>query len=206
MEVGRSNLAERYGSLSTDELIEMWARGGLTDLASELLWEELDRRGVPSEDLESAEAVAENGRQKAAEAEEKLATLGARLAAQVIDGFVAFAMLLLILVILDPASGHGSSLLALVPFLGYLWLADALPRGQSIGKRFLGISVVTADTNRSCSVIQSFIRNFPLTVLGFFDWVFIFGNARQRLGDKLARTIVIKTKHVGSLAENSTAA
>jgi hypothetical protein len=69
--------------------------------------------------------------------------------------------------------------------------ADALDDGQSIGKRWLGIRVVDDITNAPCTFGQSFIRNLLLAVLGPIDWIFIFGERRQRLGDKAAGTIVV---------------
>ena len=38
---------------------------------------------------------------------------------------------------------------------------------------------------------QSFVRNVIQALLGPIDWIFIFGERRQRLGDKAAGTIVI---------------
>ena len=79
-------------------------------------------------------------------------------------------------------------------FVVYLLFADALPNGQSVGKRILGIAVVDGRTGRPCSVAQSFTRNLLLHLLGIFDWMSIFGRTRQRLGDMLARTSVIRVR------------
>jgi uncharacterized RDD family membrane protein YckC len=35
------------------------------------------------------------------------------------------------------------------------------------------------------------VRNILLSILGPIDWIFIFGERRQRLGDKAAGTIVV---------------
>jgi uncharacterized RDD family membrane protein YckC len=80
---------------------------------------------------------------------------------------------------------------ALVFCVGYVIFADALPGGQSYGKRMLGIAVVDQRSGRPCSAWQSFVRNVLLAILGFFDWIFIIGERHQRLGDKAAGTIVI---------------
>lgn len=48
-----------------------------------------------------------------------------------------------------------------------------------------------ATTGAPCTYGQSFIRNLLLAVLGPIDWIFIFGERHQRLGDKAAGTIVI---------------
>jgi uncharacterized RDD family membrane protein YckC len=42
-----------------------------------------------------------------------------------------------------------------------------------------------------CSPRQSFVRNFLLFACAFFDWIAIFGERRQRLGDMAAQTIVV---------------
>ena len=58
----------------------------------------------------------------------------------------------------------------LVPSVGgvvgivYLLLADAMPNGQSPGKRLLGVKAVHVPTRRSCDVRASVIRNLPVAV------------------------------------------
>ena len=56
-----------------------------------------------------------------------------------------------------------------------------------------GHAVVDAATGSPCTFGQSFIRNLLLAVPGPIDWMFIFGERRQRPGDKAAATIVILT-------------
>ena len=51
--------------------------------------------------------------------------------------------------------------------------------------------VVDDKTGEPCPFGQSFIRNVLLAVLGPIDWIFIFGERRQRLGDMAAGTIVV---------------
>ena len=53
------------------------------------------------------------------------------------------------------------------------------------------LSVVDATTGQPCTVWQSFVRNVFFLVLGIIDWAFILENGRQRLGDKVANTLVI---------------
>jgi uncharacterized RDD family membrane protein YckC len=53
------------------------------------------------------------------------------------------------------------------------------------------VRVVDARTGEPCTYRQSFIRNILLTFLGPIDWLFIFGERHQRLGDKAAGTIVV---------------
>jgi uncharacterized RDD family membrane protein YckC len=95
----------------------------------------------------------------------------------------------------------------------YLSLADSLYQGQSIGKRFMGLGVVSLVDGSPCSIFQSCVRNLPITAPLFFlifplwwGWVisaifafpmtlmeiyFIFKGSHHRLGDIMADTTVI---------------
>jgi uncharacterized RDD family membrane protein YckC len=76
--------------------------------------------------------------------------------------------------------------------LFYFFLADGLHGGQSFAKQWLGMRVVDHTSGEPCTFGQSLVRNLLLAFLGPLDWVFIFGEHNQRLGDKAAGTIVIK--------------
>jgi uncharacterized RDD family membrane protein YckC len=120
------------------------------------------------------------------------ASRSSRLLGQMVDGFVAAAPALGASLILSVSGVLGGVGLA----LGFVWgvyyhfFADALHDGQSFGKQWLGMRVVDAATGAPCRAGQSFIRNL-LTVLGPLDWIFIFGERHQRLGDKAAGTVVV---------------
>ena len=79
---------------------------------------------------------------------------------------------------------------------------DGLSNGQSYGKRTAKIKVIDSRDGSPCTFGQSFVRNL-FGLLGFIDWVFIFGEKRQRLGDKAARTLVIKAMNASALADSS---
>ncbi len=121
------------------------------------------------------------------------ASRSSRFVGQCVDGLVAIAPLGLIFLIRTD-SEETSGALALG---GFLWacfhvlLADGMEGGQSWGKRVAGTRVVDATTGAPCTFGQSFIRNLLLSVLGPIDWIFIFGERHQRLGDKAAGTLVI---------------
>ena len=87
--------------------------------------------------------------------------------------------------------GIGLIILAGAWAMFYLFLADGLHDGQSFAKRWLGMRVVDANTGEPCTFGQSFVRNITQSILGPIDWIFIFGDAHQRLGDKIAHTVVI---------------
>lgn len=50
-------LKERYEDMDTPSLLELWARGGLEDWAEAVLREELQRRDVPEDELETLAAA-----------------------------------------------------------------------------------------------------------------------------------------------------
>ena len=116
-----------------------------------------------------------------------------RLLGQALDGVVGFAPFIVAMVISSFSDSLGVPLMiaAIGWSLFYYFFADGLSGGQSYGKRWLGMRVVNADDGRPCSFGKSFLRNLLLYLLGPIDWLFIFGERHQRLGDKAAGTIVV---------------
>jgi uncharacterized RDD family membrane protein YckC len=117
----------------------------------------------------------------------RLASRTNRLLAQLVDYFVAGTIAFYPLLV--------GAIFALLPSLlfGFLYLitSDGFPNGQTVGKRLLGIATVNATTYLPFSMGQSILRNLLLNFLGWIDWIFIFGQRRQRLGDRAANTIVV---------------
>jgi uncharacterized RDD family membrane protein YckC len=122
-----------------------------------------------------------------------LADRSERLFGQMIDGSIGAVPIVVAAGVSAISAKLGAVLIiaAAVWSIFYYFFADGLHGGQSIGKRWLGMRVVSVETNAPCTFGQSFIRNLLLAVLGPIDWVFIFGERRQRLGDKAAGTIVV---------------
>ncbi len=125
-----------------------------------------------------------------------LATLGERFIGQVLDSFVAILAIICgaIPVALSETFGPITMVGGIVFALFYILFADGLSGGQSYGKRAMKTAVVDASTGQPCTFMKSFIRNILLSLLGIIDWIFIFGEKRQRLGDMAANTIVIKKR------------
>lgn len=122
----------------------------------------------------------------------ELAHPGKRFQGQFIDGLVAYLLGFVLFYLLDMFIGRELAVYSgLAVGVTYFLLSDALPNGQSVGKKILNMRVVNKKTKESCSLFQSFLRNvtFPL---GLFDWMFIFFGSHRRLGDFIASTIVIK--------------
>ena len=95
----------------------------------------------------------------------------------------------------------------------YISICDALHGGQSVGKKFIGFSVISLDNGEPCSFKQSFVRNLPISVPLIFSifpiWGWIFSiliapplilleiyllfklDSGHRLGDVMADTSVV---------------
>jgi uncharacterized RDD family membrane protein YckC len=125
-----------------------------------------------------------------------LAGLGRRWGGQMIDSITTFFLFYAVgraaeFVGLPPTV---VALLALGSGAAYYLFSDAMPNGQSLGKKLLGMSVIDERSYLNCNLYQSFIRNITTPFLSIFDWIFIFFGSRKRLGDMLASTIVIRSK------------
>lgn len=100
-------------------------------------------------------------------------------------------------------------------FLGivYLAMSDGLQKGQSVGKKFIGLGVVSLIDGTPCTFKQSLVRNLPLTIplvlflVPLWGWLlgmllglvftvlelyFLFKlDTGHRIGDVMADTTVI---------------
>jgi uncharacterized RDD family membrane protein YckC len=125
-----------------------------------------------------------------------LAGLGRRWGGQMIDSLITFFLFLFFGRMGDfiglPPTVVG--ILALGAGAGYYLFSDAMPKGQSVGKKLLGMSVIDERSYLNCNLYQSFMRNITTPFLSIFDWIFIFFGSRKRLGDMLASTIVVRSR------------
>jgi uncharacterized RDD family membrane protein YckC len=62
-------------------------------------------------------------------------------------------------------------LLALI----YMGVCDSLQEGQSVGKKFIGFSVISLIDGSPCSLRQSIVRNLPIMLPLFFAIIPIWG-------------------------------
>jgi uncharacterized RDD family membrane protein YckC len=94
-------------------------------------------------------------------------------------------------------AGFGVALVGLVVWL-FFTIKYMKRNGQSIAKKMLQIKVVRADGSRVSLSRLIWLRNAVMWVLnliplfGVVDALFIFGESRQCLHDKIADTIVVK--------------
>lgn len=122
-----------------------------------------------------------------------LAPIGKRFSAQFIDEILALSVGYLALLLLKeflPSDNSVPMLAMWLVVLIYTLLADGMFKGQSIGKKVLGLYVVNTKTNEPCTYTQSAFRNITY-LLGFIDLIFLLGSERRRIGDRLASTKVM---------------
>ena len=106
--------------------------------------------------------------------------------------------------------------------IAYMGLADSLQNGQSVGKKFMGLAVISLEDGKSCSMRQSLIRNLPLLVplaigiIPFWGWFFTIGlgvpllaleiyliyhlDSGHRFGDVMADTTVMANDGSGGVS------
>ena len=132
-------------------------------------------------------------------------TLGSRMARTValfIDGALLFAVQMMLLMLAALLNYDTSDDTASVLFSGAsfaLWtfgalFMDGLRNGQGFGKRLLSLRVVRLKDGEPCTFKDAFVRRFTGLVLQPLDLVWSFGKKRQRLGDRLARTVVVEAE------------
>jgi len=137
---------------------------------------------------------------------------GARLGATILDGIIFGAMVYLPLLVTvgfgtDAAADGGTNpvvvaggLFTLAGLIAWSWLTIkyVARNGQSIAKKLLHIKVVRRDGSPASVSRIFWLRNVVNWLLGMIpiyaivDALFIFGESRQCLHDKIADTIVVK--------------
>ena len=132
----------------------------------------------------------------------RYAKLWKRIAAFIIDCLIIFLGMILIGMAINFSKLNSflppnSDLVSFLPLLAIFafYFKDGIHKGQSVGKKIFGITVIRKSNNHYCTLFQSFIRNilYSLTII---DWIFLYFNGKQRLGDKAANTIVVNTNSI----------
>lgn len=132
------------------------------------------------------------------------ATLGDRILAQLIDGFIMGIYLVLISItaygILDVEDGSIAVItLLILPFLVYHLLFEIFMNGQSIGKFAMDIRVVQLDGTRATInsyLLRWILRPVDITISsgGIAILSILLGGKGQRVGDLAAGTTVISLR------------
>ena len=86
-----------------------------------------------------------------------------------------------------------------------LFFMDGFKKGGGFGKRLLSLQTIRLEDGEPANFKDAFVRRFA----GIFqpvDWLFATGKEKQRMGDKLAKTVVVKldTKPVEFVTETET--
>ncbi|WP_051293664.1 RDD family protein [Pseudoduganella violaceinigra] len=188
---------ENFERLETSELLA-YLRLDLASEAKPILLQVLAARGVSPAAIEAILAgELLRLRQVRALQERRLAGVGARLAAFMLDLTAATLAAGLLATRLEPhfKGEHLPYLAAL--FCGYLVFRDAIA-GRGLGKRLLGLQVVRMPGERRMRLHTSLLRNLPQLLFFLPDALCIAGESRRRLGDRLARTMVLRVAAAGA--------
>ncbi len=86
-----------------------------------------------------------------------------------------------------------------------LLFMDGFNNGQGPGKKLMSLQVLRLKDGRPCTFKDSFIRRLT-SIFQPLDSFWTFGKQRQRMGDKLADTIVVKLASAVEQAETETEA
>jgi uncharacterized RDD family membrane protein YckC len=135
---------------------------------------------------------------------------GARLGATILDGIILGAMVYLPLTLTvsvgADAAADGSNpvliaggIVTLIGLIAWCWLTIkyVARNGQTIAKKLMHMKVVRRDGSRASFSRIFWLRNVVNGLLGiipfyaFIEVLFIFGESRQCLHDKIADTIVV---------------
>ena len=81
-----------------------------------------------------------------------------------------------------------------------LFFMDGFGDGQGAGKKLLSLQVLRLKNGKPCSFKDSFVRRLT-SIFQPLDSFWTFGKQRQRMGDKLAETVVVKLDPVPEALE-----
>jgi uncharacterized RDD family membrane protein YckC len=137
----------------------------------------------------------------------ELAGRGVRLGAALLDGLIASIVWIPLFFGIDwsmtpgemPQVSAGPITLSVLLFIGWLVITIMFVarNGQTIAKKLLDIRVVRSDGSHATLGRIFWLRNFVNGLLGIIplysivDLLFIFGDSRQCIHDKIADTIVV---------------
>jgi len=151
------------------------------------------------------------------EVEYRLANVGSRLGAAIIDYALQFLAVLLAALIIFNFGRQMDMwefnvnysivwavviLIIFMIFMGYFIVCELLMNGQTIGKRILGLRVIRDNGQPiefSHALIRGIIRSsLDMMYVGFF--AILFSKKHKRIGDMAAGTIVIIEKYADNFA------
>lgn len=133
----------------------------------------------------------------------KIASVGDRIIATIIDGIIVAAYLFLVTMILisNDVTDEWTYIILILPYPFYHLLCELFLDGQSIGKKAMNIKVIALDGSRPTAGMFFIRWVLRLIDIAFFSGVValvvVLANGKgQRLGDIAAGTAVIKLEQV----------
>jgi uncharacterized RDD family membrane protein YckC len=136
--------------------------------------------------------------------------IGLRLVATIIDTVVMFIVMYVVALATGNTTSDGFSMSGAPAFLGFIvwalyYVGMEATSGATIGKMAVGIKVVRADGSSPIGWGPALIRNVLRIVDGLFVYVvgaiFVMTSpTKQRLGDRVANTVVVRRSSVGQPA------
>ncbi len=133
--------------------------------------------------------------------------IGARIGAQIVDSIVMGVIFFLVVMVFGgiggaagDAAGGGIALMGILVGMGaalfYAFLLEGTWDGYTVGKKLFGIKVIKEDGSE-CDVGSAFVRNLLRIIDGLFYYLIGFvvmaaSDKRQRIGDRLAGTVVVR--------------
>ena len=112
-----------------------------------------------------------------------------------ITGVVAIILVSIIAEIIDLSfDNFATSCIIALCLYGWFFGGDGSHNGQGWAKKLCSIKVIDSHNGNPCTFGQSFTRRLwlYLPLLNIIDILCILGVKRQRIGDKLARTLVVE--------------
>ncbi len=137
------------------------------------------------------------------ELEYDLAGVGERLVAGILDLLIIAGYCIIMNIIFSAGLlGHGNAWIMIplyLPAVFYSLLSETFMNGQSVGKRVMGIKVISINGNQphfSQYLIRWLFRFIDLWISGFVLAVIVIAatEKHQRLGDIIAGTTLVKTR------------
>jgi len=140
------------------------------------------------------------------ELEYDLASLGERIIARILDGLIIVGYVLLVIAVIG-FSNFGDfigqniwvAFVLAIPYIFYDLVSEMLLNGQSVGKRVMAIKVISLDGGQATTsqyLIRWLFRLIDFTFTSSLLALIMVAatERRQRLGDKVANTTLVKTK------------
>ena len=193
--VNVENAEETYSNYHKDFLIEEFLQKRTNSEVEKILIIELEKRDISLERIqqfvkENKLDAYPNGMTYA-----NLALREHRVMAYLIDNFYIVCLYIAMSLIawITNIDYVITTVTTMLFYWFYFLIKDALPNGQSFGKKSMQLKVVSSKTGKNCTVVQSIIRNIVnyIPFVNIADALFAGRYKRQRIGDILARTIVI---------------